>query len=65
MNRDSLNCWLVGEILYGEFSRCVYTWKLQNALLFATTNFNFIETEFHFNVTEISFENLSLLGDYE
>jgi len=62
---DNLNRWLLGEILYGGFSRCVYTWELQNALFFAATSFSFIETAFHFNVIEISFENPSLLGDYE
>lgn len=43
----------------------MYTGQLQDAWLFAATNFNFIEIEIHVNVIEISFVILSLLGDCE
>lgn len=33
--------------------------------VYARGNYRIIETEFHVSVTEISFENLSLLGDAE
>lgn len=51
--------------MYGGFSRCVYTWQLQNAWLFAATDFNFIAIKICVSVIEVSFVILSLLGDCE